>query len=213
MAQPHLEVFASEFHMLQFFGKYLPKLDVTASARLAPFLYKYEGNLVLARNLYDFLTQMEELTALSINIKASLQKGKAFLVFFDKELKDAEKFAANSTPRLKEDSALTIPVDISRADVSSLIQTTLPSESETEVNLGGGSLEKPLVVEVTPEAPTEKVFSEDQLSILAQAEALRDDTKKGAAKAALEQFALGKGISLSKAKTFDGMLEDLRASL
>ena len=71
MAQSHLEVFQSEYHMLKFFGQYLPKLDVDASTRLAPFLYSYDKELVLARNLYEFLIQVEEMTALGINTYAS----------------------------------------------------------------------------------------------------------------------------------------------
>jgi hypothetical protein len=48
---------------------------------------------------------------------------------------------------------------------------------------------------------------------MAGAEALRNDGAKSAAKAALEAYALGHGVSLIKSKTFDGMLEDLKAAL
>lgn len=201
MAQAHLEVFQSEFHMLQFFGKYLPKLDVDASARLAPFLYSYDSELVLARNLYEFLTQIESMTALGINTLASVQKGNAFLIFFDDEIKSPEKFR-ESVGEIAAARANVIPEDTTEVQepLVSLVQTT--------------------VVEPTPEVKEEVVVAEetarsdeDKAEILAKAEALRDDSKKAAAKAALEAFALEIGVSLSKAKTFDAMLEDLKAAL
>lgn len=201
MAQAHLEVFQSEFHMLQFFGKYLPKLDVDASARLAPFLYSYDSELVLARNLYEFLTQIESMTALGINTLASVQKGNAFLIFFDDKIKSPEKFR-ESVGEIAAARANVIPEDTTEVQepLVSLVQTT--------------------VVEPTPEVKEEVVVAEetarsdeDKAEILAKAEALRDDSKKAAAKAALEAFALEIGVSLSKAKTFDAMLEDLKAAL
>lgn len=210
MAQTHLEVFPSEYHMLQFFGKYLPKLDVPASAKLAPFLYKYDGNFVVARSLYEFLNQMEELIALDINTRASTQKGKAFLVFFDKKPKDAEKFAANSSPEInKSENVIVVP----QVEVSDVITTELvnpePQETITHV-VTDNPVTEPIVTEISVEESEKK---EQKLAIMAEAESFRDDSKKAAAKAELEKFALDKGISLSKAKTFDDMLKDLEAAL
>lgn len=186
MAQPHLEVFQSEYHMLKFFGQYLPKLDVDASARLAPFLYSYDNELVMGRNLYEFLNQIEAMTALGINTIASVQKGAAFLVFFDETPKSPEKFLANIGE-----------IKVARANV-------IPGDVETEVESPLSSLVQTTVIDPTSEVKAE---------ILAHAETLRDDTKKAAAKAALESYALTMEISLSKAKTFDAMLEDLKAAL
>lgn len=204
MAQAHLEVFQSEFHMLQFFGKYLPKLDVDASARLAPFLYSYDSELVLARNLYEFLTQIESMTALGINTLASVQKGNAFLIFFDDEIKSPEKFR-ESVGEIAAARANVIPEDTTEVQepLVSLVQTTVV-EPTPEV--------KEEVVEVVVAEETAR-SDEDKAEILAKAETLRDDSKKAAAKAALEAFALELGVSLSKAKTFDAMLEDLKAAL
>lgn len=204
MAQPHLEVFQSEYHMLKFFGQYLPKLDVDASARLAPFLYSYDGELVMGRNLYEFLNQIEAMTALGINTIASVQKGAAFLVFFDETPKSPEKFLAN-IGEIKAARANVIPEDIEtevESPLSSLVQTTV-IEPATEVKEEVKDIEK----------PASSRTDEEKAEILAHAETLRDDTKKAAAKAALESYALTMEISLSKAKTFDAMLEDLKAAL
>lgn len=204
MAQPHLEVFQSEYHMLKFFGQYLPKLDVDASARLAPFLYSYDGELVMGRNLYEFLNQIEAMTALGINTIASVQKGAAFLIFFDETPKSPEKFLANIGE-----------IKAARANV-------IPEDIETEVESPLSSLVQTTVIDPTPEVKEEVKEEEKTAStrtdgqkaeILAHAETLRDDTKKAAAKAALESYALTMEISLSKAKTFDAMLEDLKAAL
>lgn len=204
MAQPHLEVFQSEYHMLKFFGQYLPKLDVDASSRLAPFLYSYDNELVMGRNLYEFLNQIEAMTALGINTIASVQKGAAFLVFFDEAPKPPEKFLAN-IGEIKAARANVIPEDVEtevESPLTSLVQTTVigpPSEVKGEVK----------EEEKSASARTD----EQKAEILAHAETLRDDTKKAAAKAALESYALTMEISLSKAKTFDAMLEDLKAAL
>lgn len=204
MAQPHLEVFQSEYHMLKFFGQYLPKLDVDASARLAPFLYSYDGELVMGRNLYEFLNQIEAMTALGINTIASVQKGAAFLVFFDETPKSPEKFLAN-IGEIKAARANVIPEDIEtevESPLSSLVQTTV-IDPAPEVK---GEVKE-------EEKPASARTDEQKAEILAHAETLRDDTKKAAAKAALESYALTMEISLSKAKTFDAMLEDLKAAL
>lgn len=204
MAQPHLEVFQSEYHMLKFFGEYLPKLDVDASARLAPFLYSYDNELVMGRNLYEFLNQIEAMTALGINTIASVQKGAAFLVFFDETPKSPEKFLAN-IGEIKAARANVIPEDVEtevESPLSSLVQTTV-IDPAPEVK---GEVKE-------EEKPASARTDEQKAEILAHAETLRDDTKKAAAKAALESYALTMEISLSKAKTFDAMLEDLKAAL
>ncbi|QYC52515.1 hypothetical protein [Salmonella phage SSBI34] len=190
MAKPHLEVFASEFHMLQFFGKYLPKLDVHTSGRLAPFLYVYDNKQVLARNFFEFLTHMEELTALNIDTRASVQKNRAFMVFFNEQLKDPAKFVANVSAKVRAAEVTGEEVQKHEPIVSSEVVETV-TETKEEV----------------------KESSKDKEEILAKAESLRDDSKKAAAKAALEAFAMEHGVSLSKAKTFDAMLEDLKAAL
>lgn len=201
MAQPHLEVFQSEYHMLKFFGQYLPKLDVDASARLAPFLYSYDNELVMGRNLYEFLNQIEAMTALGINTIASVQKGAAFLIFFDETPKTPEKFLEN-IKEIKAARANVIPEDkVEESPLAGLVQTTV-IEPEPEVK-----------EEVKEEKPASTRTDEEKAEILEHAEKLRDDTKKAAAKAALESYALTMEISLSKAKTFDAMLEDLKAAL
>lgn len=202
MAQAHLEVFQSEYHMLQFFGKYLPKLDVDASARLAPFLYAYDGELVLARNLYEFLTQIEKMTALGINTLASARKGPSFLIFFDDKPKSPEKFLENVS-EIKASRENIVPVEKKEEVViEPLVQTTVIDPTGEVKTVEGNNSEK---VETRTEA--------EKAEILAKAESFRDDSKKAAAKSELEAFALTHGISLSKAKTFDAMLEDLKAGL
>lgn len=204
MSQPHLEVFQSEYHMLKFFGQYLPKLDVDASARLSPFLYSYDGELVMGRNLYEFLNQIEAMTALGINTIASVQKGAAFLVFFDETPKSPEKFLANI------------------GEIKAARDNVIPGDIETEVESPLSSLVQTNVIDPNPEVkeevkeeekPVSSRTDDEKAEILAHAENLRDDTKKAAAKAALESYALTMEISLSKAKTFDAMLEDLKAAL
>lgn len=203
MAQAHLEVFQSEYHMLKFFGKYLPKLDVDASARLAPFLYSYDNELVLARNLYEFLTQIEKMTALGINTLASAKKGPSFLVFFNDVPKTPEKFLENVS-EIKASRKDVLPVDDKKEEVAiaPLVQTTVIDPTGE--------------VKQSDEEITEKVETRteaEKAEILEKAESFRDDSKKAAAKSELEAFALTHGISLSKAKTFDAMLEDLKAGL
>lgn len=196
MSKPHLELFPSEFHMLKFFGNYLPKLDVNQSAALAPFLYVYDNKFVLSRNLHEFLTQMEDLTALGINVPASACKGRAFLVFFDKELKDPKDFVAN-TESNKVKAAVIKEISKETPVVDTTVIKETPVEEKQEVK----------------EEITEEKVNPEKTAILEKAESLRDDSKKAASKAALEAFALEHGVSLSKAKTFDGMLEDLKAAL
>lgn len=203
MAQAHLEVFPSEYHMLQFFGKYLPKLDVDASGRLAPFLYAYDGELVLARNLYEFLTQIEKMTALGINTLASVQKGRSYLVFFDDKPKTPEKFLENIS-EINAARENVIPVEKKEEVViAPLVQTTIIDPTQ--------EVKEP--VEENTEQKVETRTEAEKAEILEKAESFRDDSKKAAAKSELEAFALTHGISLSKAKTFDAMLEDLKAGL
>ncbi|WBF77544.1 hypothetical protein A73_146 [Escherichia phage A73] len=191
--QTHLEVFKSEYHMLKFFGEYLEKLDVNTSARLGAFLYSYDGKLVLARGLYDFLTQMEKMTALGIDTLASAQKGTSFLVFFKEKPKDPLKFR----------------LDVKKIEaVKEAIVADTPSKVMEESVLVNTKVE-----EVEVKAESSDRTEEEKAQILTKAEELRDDSKKAASKAALEAFAVEYGISLSKGKTFDGMLEDLAAAL
>lgn len=192
--QTHLEVFKSEYHMLKFFGEYLEKLDVNTSARLGAFLYSYDGKLVLARGLYDFLTQMEKMTALGIDTIASAQKGTSFLVFFKEKPKDPLKFRldAKKIEAVKEAIVADTPSKVMEDSV--LVNTKVGEEVEVKTELSYRT-------------------EEEKVQILAKAEELRDDSKKAASKAALEAFAVEYGISLSKGKTFDGMIEDLSAAL
>lgn len=210
MSKPHFEVFASEYHMLQFFGKYLPGLDVATSAKLAPFLYKYDNKLILSRNLYEFLTQMEELTALGIDTRASTQKCKSFLVFFNEQLKNAEDFSAHSVEDIASASTvITLPA-VEVGDVISTEVPGAPASLDTVSATIEHSQPAPAAIETVIEANNEELEKQE---FLKQAEALRDDTKKAASKADLEKLALTKGISLSKAKTFDDMMEDLKTAL
>lgn len=193
----HLEVFRSEYHMLKFFGEYLEKLDVNTSARLGAFLYSYDGNLVLARGLYDFLGQMEKMTALGIDVKASTQKGTSFLVFFNEKPKDPAKFRQDvkKIEALKE--AIVVATPAKTMEDAVLVSTKVEEVAE----------------EVKSEVVESSRTEEEKAQILAKAEELRDESKKAAAKAALEAFGMEYGVSLSKGKTFDAMLEDLAAAL
>lgn len=197
---PHLETFASEYHMLKFFGKYLPKLDVDKSAKLSPFLYVYDTKMIFSRGLFDFLTQMEELTALDINTRASVQKNRAFLVFFDNKPKDPSVFVSNSTVDLPTGSTVITEkvAEASEGAVTTAVTLDIPAADPD-----------PVIETVEESTPVVN----DKAAIIAEAEALRDDTKKAASKVALEAFGLSHGISLSRAKTFDDMLEDLKAAL
>lgn len=205
MAQTHLEVFPSEYHMLKFFGNYLPKLDVDASARLSPFLYSYDNELVMGKNLYEFLNQIEEMTALGINTLASVRKGSAYLVFFDEVPKSPEKFLAD-VGEIQLSRSNVIVKDIEPVEdvpaLASLVQTTVISPQ--------GDIDK---VDAPESSSSSSRTEEEKADILEHAGNLRDDTKKSAAKSALEAFALTKGVSLSRAKTFDAMLEDFQAAL
>lgn len=191
----HLEVFASEYHMLKFFGQYLPDLDVDTSARLSPFLYSYDGELVLARNLYEFLIQMEDRIALGIDVNSSVQRMKSFMVFFNEKPKDPVKFAESIS--VKHDfNADEMPMSTTFVEAAPVVEESAP------------------VVEEAPTVTEEVVVGEtDKEAILKEAEALRESGTKAVSKAALEAFALTKGVSLSKAKTFDGMMEDFAAAL
>lgn len=184
---PHLEVFPSEYHMIRFFGQYLPDLDVDGSARVGHFTYIYAGEWRVTKSLYSFLEEMEELTALGIDYNASRQKGAAFLVLFHDTPKAPKPFVAKA-------------VEIQSIKESGLLSTTFEG--------GEGDKKEEDKVEDTPPA-----VNPEKAEILSHAETLRDDSKKAAAKAALEAYALEKGVSLSKAKTFDGMLEDFAAAL
>lgn len=217
MAQPHLEVFPSEFHMLQFFGKYLPKLDVMQSGRLGPYLYNYDGNLVFASNLFNFLTQMEELTGLGIDVRSSVQKGKAYLLFFSEKPKDPSEFVVNSDAVSVKEATITEPkvemvipvstevVNDNLTEVDQPVKTEFQTLKEQE-----NKVESSVAVQG---ASMDLAEAEQKENILKEAESLRDENKKAASKSALEQFAMKHNVSLSKAKTFDGMLEDLKAAL
>lgn len=198
----HLEIFRSEYHMLKFFGEYLEKLDVNTSARLGAFLYSYDGNLVLARGLYDFLSQMEKMTALGIDVKSSTQKGTSFLVFFKEKPKAPEKFRQDvkKIEALKE--AIVVATPAKTMEETILVSTKVEEEGKSEET-----------VEVEEKVVKSSRSQEEKAEILAKAEELRDDSKKAAAKAALEAFGMEHGVSLSKGKTFDAMLEDLAAAL
>lgn len=198
--QTHLEIFKSEYHMLQFFGKYLEKLDVNTSARLGAFLYSYDGKLVLARSLYEFLEQMEKMTALGIDIRASTQKGASFLVFFKGQLKDPERFRreVGKVEALKE--AIVAETKSKAMESAILVNTQVEVKEVTEAK----------VEDVKSESGLSEV---EKQALIAAALELKDDSKKAASKSALEAFALEHGISLSKGKTFDAMIEDFTAAL
>lgn len=89
-----VQTFPTELHMLRFFGQYLPKLNVVASARLPLFMYVYDGQKVVQRGLHGFLTAMEELTGLGINTKVSAQRGPFFIIMFNNAIRQPKAFAA-----------------------------------------------------------------------------------------------------------------------
>lgn len=187
----HYERFNSEFQMLKFFGKYLPKLDVMASARMVPGVYVYDGKVHTTRNLWQFLKEMEALTDLGIDVKTSTVRFNTYIIFFNKTPKDAIEFVQNSAPAI---------------NTASLLSTTVQDE-EIKAPVSVSELAE----DVTP--PTETKDAVDVDAIMAEAEALRNESAKAAAKTALEEFGLKYGASLSRGKTFDGMLEDLKAHL
>lgn len=188
----HYERFNSEFQMLKFFGKYLPKLDVMASARMVPGVYVYDGKVHTTRNMWQFLKEMEALTDLGIDVKTSTVRFNTYIIFFNKTPKDATEFVQNSAPAI---------------NTASLLSTTVPEGEEVK--------DPVITTEPTEDAtpPAEPKDAVDVDAIMAEAEALRNDSAKAAAKTALEEFGLKHGASLSRGKTFDGMLEDLKAHL
>lgn len=188
----HYERFISEFHMLKFFGKYLPKLDVMASTKMVPGVYVYDGKVIATRNFWQFLEQMEALTDLGINFKSSTIRLSNYIVFFNKELKDATEFVANSTP-VKTASLLSTQVVEPIVPVGPVVKL---EEGET-FTLGD---DEPAVKDVNVDA------------VLAEAAALNVGPAK-AAKQALEEFGIKYGASLTKSKTFENMLEELKAHL
>ncbi|URC22662.1 hypothetical protein KASHIRA_00680 [Serratia phage vB_SmaM-Kashira] len=195
----HYERFNSEFQMLKFFGKYLPKLDVMASARMVPGVYVYDGKLHTTRHVWQFLTEMEALTGLGIDVKTSTIRFNTYVIFFNQKPKDAAEFVQNSTP----------------VSTASLLTTSLPAEGEGVKQEDPEPTPAPAVdpAPVEDAEPTEPKAGVDVDAIMAEAEALRNDSAKAAAKTALEEFGLKHGASLSRGKTFDGMLEDLKAHL
>lgn len=198
--QTHLEIFKSEYHMLQFFGKYLEKLDVNTSARLGAFLYSYDGKLVLARSFYEFLQQMEKMTGLGIDVRASTQKGTSFLVFFKEGLKDPERFRkeVSKVEALKE--AVVAETKSKAMESTVLISTKVEGEETKDT-------------EASVEKEESKLGEHEKQAIIDAALELKDESKKAASKSALEAFALEHGVSLSKGKTFDAMIEDFIAAL
>lgn len=186
----HYERFISEFHMLKFFGKYLPKLDVMASAKMVPGVYVYDGKVISTRNFWQFLEQMEALTDLGINFKSSTIRLSNYIVFFDKALKDPAQFVSNSTP-VNTGSLLSTEVK------DPVIEPVVKLEEGEVVTIG----------DIEPEAKDVNVDA-----VMAEAAALNTGPAK-AAKQALEEFGIKYGASLTKSKTFDNMLEELKAHL
>lgn len=186
----HYERFISEFHMLKFFGKYLPKLDVMASAKMVPGVYVYDGKVISTRNYWQFLEQMEALTDLGINFKSSTLRLSNYIVFFDKALKDPAQFVSNSTP-VNTGSLLSTEVK------DPVIEPVVKLEEGEVVTIG----------DIEPEAKDVNVDA-----VMAEAAALNTGPAK-AAKQALEEFGIKYGASLTKSKTFDNMLEELKAHL
>lgn len=207
----HYERFASEFHMLRFFGKYLPKLDVMASAKMVPGVYVYDGQVKATRNYWQFLEQMEALTDLGINIKASTLRMSNYIVFFDKELKDAAKFVENSAPVVTSSLLSTDVKEEEESGVKDIVENQTVDEDnvikpveEPVVDLN----ETPLTLgDVEPEVKNLNVEA-----VLAEASALNVGPK-ATAKQALEEFGIKYGASLTKSKTFENMLEELKAHL
>lgn len=90
MSHADYKVFPTQLHMLQFFGQYLPKLDVMTSARMAPFMYVYDGELHVKRGLFPMLQDMEEYSNLGIDAQASTHRGTHYIIFFNKPVRAPE---------------------------------------------------------------------------------------------------------------------------
>lgn len=206
----HYERFPSEFHMLRFFGKYLPKLDVMASAKMVPGVYVYDGKVKATRNYWQFLEQMESLTDLGINIKASTMRLSNYIVFFDKELKDAAEFVSNSSP-VQTASLLSTDVKEEQSEVKDVVEN--PAADDNNVI-------KPVEDAVVNIQETPLILGDEEVevknpnvdAVMAEAAALNVGPK-ATAKQALEEFGIKYGASLTKSKTFENMLEELKAHL
>lgn len=182
--------------MLQFFGSYLPKLDLAKSFRLPTFGYYYDEKVKINYSLPEFLTNIDEYANLGIS-KASVQRGTFFILFFDKPLRNPKTIGTQEedevnnaaelfAEKIKEpligglDNAVAVNVEVKDDGVD-----------ETEVS-----------VEKTPE-----------IDLVSKAKALYNEADKRGSKADLEAFGKEHGVTLNKGKTFDGMIEEFVAAL
>ena len=195
MAKQDFRAFPTYMHMLQFFGGYLPKLDLAKSFRLPVFGYCYDNEVKFNRSLHEFLTNIDEYANLGIS-KASIQRGTFFILFFDKPLRNAGTIEAEQE------------VDVNAAAVF--------AEKIQEPLIGGLDNTVGVSVEVkdngvdSTEALVEKAPETD---LVAQAKALYNEADKRGSKVALEIFGKEHDITLNKGKTFEGMIEELVAAL
>lgn len=188
--------FPTYMHMLQFFGSYLPKLDLAKSFRLPTFGYYYDEKVKINYSLPEFLTNIDEYANLGIS-KASVQRGTFFILFFDKPLRNPKTIGTQEedevnnaaelfAEKIKEpligglDNAVAVNVEVKDDGVD-----------ETEVS-----------VEKTPE-----------IDLVSKAKALYNEADKRGSKADLEAFGKEHGVTLNKGKTFDGMIEEFVAAL
>lgn len=103
MNNPAFKTFPNELYMLQFFGQFLPKLDVSVSARMPPFMFSYEGKTQVKKGLEDTLQFFEERANLGVNVKASVQRGPFFIIFFNGEIPTPSVTKVVEEPIIKEE--------------------------------------------------------------------------------------------------------------
>ena len=106
MSQPEYKSFPNELYLLQFFGQYLPELDVSASARMSPFVFYYGGQHHVKKGLEDMLQFFEDRAGLGINVKASAQRGPYFIIFFNGEIPTPPSKTTVKTEVKQEDSII-----------------------------------------------------------------------------------------------------------
>lgn len=127
-----VQTFPTELHMLRFFGQYLPKLNVVASARLPLFMYVYDGKKVVQRGLHGFLTAMEELTGLGINTKVSAQRGPFFIVMFNNEIRAPKPFAVENEVSM-ETGASPVVEKLVSLDISQAVKEENPLVAQAKL--------------------------------------------------------------------------------
>lgn len=132
MSHAEYKVFPTELHMLQFFGQYLPKLDVMTSARMAPFMYVYDGELYVRRGLFPMLEDMEEYSNLGIDTQASTHRGTHYIIFFNKAIRAPEPIETLHQEEVKKEDIDSVfsGLEIKPGVTEEVIEAETPLENE-----------------------------------------------------------------------------------